>query len=56
MRAIDAGKHVLVEKPMTSTADEARQVFARAEAKGLVVLEAVHITYDAIVILAHVAC
>ena len=42
MRALHAGKHVLVEKPMTSTAEEARQIFALAEKKGLVVLEAMH--------------
>jgi predicted dehydrogenase len=38
--ALDAGKHVLVEKPFTLTADEARQVVDRAAARGLVVLEA----------------
>ncbi|KAI0661738.1 NAD-P-binding protein [Cubamyces menziesii] len=42
MRALEAGKHVLVEKPMTSTAEEARQIFALAERKGLVALEAMH--------------
>ncbi|EIW57561.1 NAD-P-binding protein [Trametes versicolor FP-101664 SS1] len=31
MRALHADKHVLVEKPMTSNADEARQIFALAE-------------------------
>ncbi|KAI0359853.1 NAD-P-binding protein [Trametes cingulata] len=45
MRALEAGKHVLVEKPMTSTAEEARQIFALAEAKGLVALEAIHCTF-----------
>ena len=45
MRAIIAGKHVLVEKPMTNTSEEARQLFAKAEEKGVVVLEAVHFTY-----------
>ncbi|KAI0671749.1 NAD-P-binding protein [Trametes maxima] len=42
MRALHAGKHVLLEKPTTSTAQEARQIFALAEKKGLVVLEAMH--------------
>ncbi|KAI0331907.1 NAD-P-binding protein [Cubamyces sp. BRFM 1775] len=42
MRALEAGKHILVEKPMTSTAEEARQIFALAEKKGLVALEAMH--------------
>jgi predicted dehydrogenase len=38
--ALDAGKHVLVEKPFTLNAGEARAVVDRAEAAGLVVLEA----------------
>ncbi|KAH9850378.1 NAD-P-binding protein [Lenzites betulinus] len=45
MRALEAGKHVLLEKPMTDTAEESRQIFALAEAKGLVVLEAMHSTF-----------
>ncbi|KAI0635938.1 NAD-P-binding protein [Trametes polyzona] len=42
MRAVEAGKHVLVEKPFTDTAEEARQLFAAAEKKGVVILEAMH--------------
>jgi predicted dehydrogenase len=38
--ALAAGKHVLVEKPFTLNANEAREVVALAEANGLVVLEA----------------
>lgn len=38
--ALDAGKHVLVEKPFTINAAEARAVADLAAAKGLVVLEA----------------
>jgi predicted dehydrogenase len=38
--ALNAGKHVLVEKPFTINAREAKEVFALAEAKGLVALEA----------------
>jgi predicted dehydrogenase len=38
--ALDAGKHVLVEKPFTLNAPEAQQVVDRAEQHGLVVLEA----------------
>ncbi|CDO73710.1 hypothetical protein BN946_scf185015.g38 [Trametes cinnabarina] len=45
LRALEAGKHVLLEKPITSTAEEARQIFALAEQKGLVVLEAMHSTF-----------
>ncbi len=44
--ALDAGKHVLCEKPFTANADEARQV-AEADAAhhGLVVMEAFHYQY-----------
>ncbi|TFV96996.1 Gfo/Idh/MocA family protein [Leifsonia flava] len=38
--ALEAGKHVLVEKPFTLNAAEARQVVDLATEKGLVVLEA----------------
>ena len=43
LRAIEAGKHVLVEKPIAGTADEARQIFLLAAEKGVVVLEGTHI-------------
>lgn len=45
MRALAAGKHVLCEKPIADTEAEARQMFALAESKGLVLLEAVHWTF-----------
>ncbi|BDZ51626.1 hypothetical protein GCM10025867_38670 [Frondihabitans sucicola] len=38
--AIAAGKHVLVEKPFTVNADEAREIFTAAERAGVVALEA----------------
>jgi predicted dehydrogenase len=38
--AIAAGKHVLVEKPFTVNAAEARDIFAAADRAGVVVLEA----------------
>jgi len=38
--ALEAGKHVLVEKPFTLNAAEARQIVERARGKNLVVLEA----------------
>ncbi|MDQ0863314.1 Gfo/Idh/MocA family protein [Arthrobacter globiformis] len=38
--ALNAGKHVLVEKPFTINAREAQEIFTLAEAKGLVALEA----------------
>ena len=42
MRALAAGKHVLCEKPMANTAEKIREMFAFAEKKGLVLLEAFH--------------
>ncbi len=45
LRAIEAGKHVLCEKPFTSNAAEAAQVAAAAKASGLVVMEAFHYRY-----------
>jgi predicted dehydrogenase len=38
MAALQAGKHVLVEKPMTSTADQARRLVDEAGRRGLVLL------------------
>lgn len=40
--ALDAGKPVLLEKPFTANADEARRVAEAAERTGLVVMEAYH--------------
>ncbi len=45
LRAIEAGKHVLCEKPFTSNAAEAVQVAAAAKSSGLVVMEAFHYRY-----------
>ena len=45
MAAIDAGKHVLCEKPFTANAEEARAVAARAQASDRVVMEAFHWRY-----------
>jgi predicted dehydrogenase len=44
-KALEAGKHVLCEKPFTSNADEAREVAAVADSTGLVVMEAFHYRY-----------
>jgi predicted dehydrogenase len=38
--ALNAGKHVLVEKPFTLNAAEAREIVELAESKGLVIVEA----------------
>ncbi|KZO95415.1 NAD(P)-binding protein [Calocera viscosa TUFC12733] len=42
MKALQAGKHVLLEKPATNTAAESERIFALAKEKNLVVLEAFH--------------
>ena len=42
MKALAAGKHVLVEKPSANTAAETRRMFEFASQKGLVLLEAFH--------------
>ena len=44
-RALEAGKHVLCEKPFASNADEAAKVASVAESTGLVVMEAFHYRY-----------
>ncbi|KZO97109.1 NAD binding oxidoreductase [Calocera viscosa TUFC12733] len=41
-KALDAGKHVLLEKPFTSNAKQARKLVAKAEEKQLVLLEGFH--------------
>ncbi|MBK9738045.1 MAG: Gfo/Idh/MocA family oxidoreductase [Actinobacteria bacterium] len=45
LRAIEAGKHVLTEKPYASNAAEARIVRDAAKAKGVHVVEAFHYAY-----------
>lgn len=45
-RAIAAGVHVLCEKPMTLTSAETADIFARAEAAGVVALEAVKTAFS----------
>lgn len=45
LKALMAGKHVLVEKPFATNEVEARQMVAFAESRGLVVMEAMHWFY-----------
>ncbi len=45
MKALAAGKHVLLEKPSTDTAAEIREIFEYAQEEGLIVLEAFHYRY-----------
>jgi predicted dehydrogenase len=45
LRALQAGKHVLCEKPLTANAAEAQQVAAAARDAGRVVMEAFHYRY-----------
>jgi len=49
LRAIEAGKHVLCEKPLAACAAEARRVAAAADASGLAVMEAMHYRYHPLV-------
>ncbi len=45
-RAIEAGVHVLCEKPMTLTSAETAELFERAQAAGVVLLEAVKTAFS----------
>ena len=42
LKALHAGKHVLLEKPSCDTAEETQELFDFAKSKGLVLLEAFH--------------
>ncbi|MET0724870.1 MAG: Gfo/Idh/MocA family oxidoreductase [Leifsonia sp.] len=46
LRALDAGKHILVEKPMAMTAEDAAEIFARAEARGVFAMEAMWMKFN----------
>ena len=42
-RALEAGKHVLCEKPLAENAQQAQSLFQLAKQRGLVLVEAMHI-------------
>ncbi|TCD67078.1 hypothetical protein EIP91_000591 [Steccherinum ochraceum] len=42
MKALQAGKHVLLEKPSSNSSEETRKMFELADKKGVVLLEAFH--------------
>lgn len=44
--ALNAGKHVIMEKPFTVTADEAKELAELAEKKGLILFEAITNQYN----------
>lgn len=46
LACIEGGKHVIVEKPLAANERQAREVFAAAEAAGVVVLEAMRPLHD----------
>ena len=52
MKALAAGKHVLLEKPSANTAEETRKMFAFAQEKRLILLEAFHYRY----VRSHMSC
>ena len=47
-QALEAGKHVILEKPFTTTSAEARELAALAEARGLFLMEAITPRHSAV--------
>jgi predicted dehydrogenase len=50
IKALEAGKHVLCEKPFCSNADEARQMVRASQQTGLVLMEAFHYRYHPLMV------
>lgn len=46
LKALEKGKHVIIEKPMTSTIEEAKELARVAEEKGLYLFEAITTQYN----------
>jgi predicted dehydrogenase len=46
LRALDAGKHVLVEKPMSMSAEDSGTIFARARERGRFVMEGMWMKFN----------
>jgi predicted dehydrogenase len=49
LAAVEAGKHVLCEKPFAGNAEQAARVAEAADASGLVVMEAMHYRYHPLI-------
>ncbi|KAK7682736.1 hypothetical protein QCA50_014119 [Cerrena zonata] len=49
MKALLAGKHVLLEKPAANTSEETKHMFSLAKEKGLVLLEAFHYRFHPVI-------
>jgi predicted dehydrogenase len=48
MKVLAVGKHVLLEKPSSNSAEETKNMYEVAESKGLILLEAFHYRYGEI--------
>lgn len=46
LRALDAGKHVLIEKPIATTPEDAERILARAAERGLLAMEAMWMKFN----------
>ena len=49
IKSIEAGKHVLIEKPMAANAEDAQRIHDAASGTGLIVAEAMHFRYHPLV-------
>ena len=56
IEALRAGKHVLCEKPLTTSAEEAEEIVELASERGLVLCEAFHYAYHPLARRVHEIC